>query len=69
MLTDYYEYMVQKARQQEMIERVRQQHLSNIAARSGASTSPLSSLQRMACWLRRVALREASCVVYSQSPS
>ena len=69
MLADHYEYLVQRARQQELIQRARQEHLADIAARSARLSRLAAPLQRMACLLHLPMLRTGSCAVYSQGRS
>jgi hypothetical protein len=61
MLPDYYEYIVQKTRHEETIERLQRERQADAAVRAGRQTSLLESLRRTACRIGLPAVRTASC--------
>lgn len=67
MLTDYYEHVVQKSRQQELIERARQDRLAQIVKQPRTRKSLLATFHRLACRLRLPIGRTTWCAVYSPS--
>lgn len=69
MLPDYYEYLVQKSRQRELVERLQHQRLGNTSWTNRRRMRLLAPLQRSMCQLRIPGLHLRSCRLPAQNLS